>query len=74
MSPGPLHGLAYAPYESLDDRPHVMVDGAARASSILTLSHWPQSPTPKLLARDLSVEIVLQFLAFRHGQKSAGRR
>jgi len=36
-----------------------MVDGAARPGSVLTLSHWPQSPTPRPLARDLSAEIVL---------------
>lgn len=54
--------LAYEPYESLEDRPHVMVDGAARRSSVVTLSHWPGSPTPASLAHDLSAEIVIGFL------------
>jgi len=53
----------YVPYEELDGRPHVMVDGAARDGSVLTLSHWPQSPTPHELARDVSAEIVLAYLA-----------
>jgi hypothetical protein len=39
-----------------------MVDGAARSSSVLVLSHWPQSPTPPALARDLSAQIVFAFL------------
>jgi len=54
--------LGFEPYESLSDRPHVMVDGAARASSVLTLSHWPASPTPPALARDVSAESVLEYL------------
>lgn len=54
--------LSYVSCEELGDRPHVMVDGAARPGSVLTLSHWPQSPTPPLLARDLSGEIVLDLL------------
>ncbi len=58
MSRLPL-SLPYAAYEELGERPHVMVDGAARPGSVLTLSHWPQSPTPSTLARDLSTEIVL---------------
>jgi hypothetical protein len=39
-----------------------MVDGAARPSSVLTLSHWPASPTPPALARDVSAESVLEYL------------
>jgi hypothetical protein len=58
-----LRPLPYRPYEDLAGRPHVMVDGAARAGSVLTLSHWPQSPTPARLARDVSAEIVLAYLA-----------
>ena len=54
--------LFYVPVEELDGRPHVLVDGATRAGSVLTLSHWPQSPTPAVLARDLSAQIVFAFL------------
>ena len=54
--------LAYVPVEELDGRPHVLVDGARRPGSVLTLSHWPQSPTPAPLARDLSAEIAFAFL------------
>ncbi|MGH9172204.1 MAG: DUF6687 family protein [Acidimicrobiales bacterium] len=59
--------LRFEGYEDLDDRPHVMVDGAARRSSVATLSHWPQSPTPRWLARDLSAEIVLDYLRLASG-------
>ncbi|MHB1988095.1 MAG: DUF6687 family protein [Acidimicrobiales bacterium] len=72
MAMGPLRALGYSPYENLEDRPHVMVDGAPRRSTVLTLSHWPQTPTPPALARDLSVEIVLELLSYQAGTKSAG--
>ena len=54
--------LPYLPVEELDGRPHVIVDGSPRSGTVLTLSHWPQSPTPVGLARDLSAEIVFAFL------------
>lgn len=64
-------GLAFVPCESLAERPHVMVDGAALASSVLTLSHWPQSPTPSVLARDVSAASVLAYLRLVTGGRSA---
>ncbi|HLI74518.1 MAG TPA: DUF6687 family protein [Acidimicrobiales bacterium] len=39
---------------------HVMVDGAPRANTACTLSHWPGTPTPRACWADLSAEIVLQ--------------
>ena len=67
------HRFGYSPFEQLEDRPHVMVDGAARRSSVLTLSHWPHAPSPLVLAHDLSVGIVLRFWRHRLGLTSAGR-
>ena len=55
-------GLGFVPCEQLEDRPHLMVDGASRPSSVLTLSHWPSTPTPPVLWRDLSAESVLAYL------------
>jgi hypothetical protein len=49
--------------DELGGRPHVMVDGAARPGSVLTLSHWPGTPTPEPLWRDLSAEIAFAYLA-----------
>jgi len=66
-----VRALPYLPVEELGDRPHVLVDGATRPGSVLTLSHWPQSQTPKALARDLSAQIVFALL---HAPDGAGAR
>ncbi len=39
-----------------------MVDGAARPGTVMTLSHWAHSATPRKLRKDLSAEIVLRAL------------
>jgi hypothetical protein len=54
--------MKYVPYEQLAERPNVIVDGAANPHTVLSLSHWPHSPTPPELAADLSAEIVLRYL------------
>jgi len=54
--------LRFVGIDELDRRPHVIADGAARPGSVLTLSHWPASPTPPALWRDLSAEIVFAYL------------
>jgi len=66
--------LPFEPYETASARPHVMVDGAARESSVLTLSHWPQSPTHPALARDVSAEIVLEYLKMASAWNSGDHR
>lgn len=62
-----IRALAYVPVEELEGRPHVVVDGAARPETVLALSHWPQSPTPAVLARDLSAQIVFAYLHASRG-------
>src|SRR5262245_23297749 len=52
----------FVPYHELGDRPNVIVDGAANAHTVLTLSHWPASPTPDALRDDLSAQIVFRYL------------
>lgn len=47
------------------DRPHIVVDGAATPSSVLTLSHWPHTSSPPRWAHDTSTGIVFNFLASR---------
>ncbi len=42
---------------------HLVVDGAPRPGTVLTLSHWPRTPTPPELAADLSTGIVMKFIA-----------
>ncbi|MCK4177931.1 DUF6687 family protein [Aciditerrimonas ferrireducens] len=44
---------------------HVLVDGAPRARTVLTLSHWPGTPTPGALRADLSTEIALAAVSRR---------
>lgn len=48
--------LAWVPPDRLGDRPHVLVDGAPLPGTVLTLSHWPGTPTPPALRADLSTE------------------
>jgi hypothetical protein len=38
------------------------VDGGPQAGTVLTLSHWPATPSPPQLAEDTSAGIVLRFL------------
>lgn len=52
----------FVPYDRLDSSPNVIVDGAAAAGTVLTLSHWPKSGTPAGLKRDTSAEIVFAYL------------
>jgi hypothetical protein len=54
--------VRYVPYEALDGVPNVIVDGSAQADTVLTLSHWPASPTPTVLQDDLSVQIAFHYL------------
>lgn len=61
----PRPGLTYVPYHRLDGRPHLVADGPATDGTVLTLSHWPASPTPKPLRADLSAEIVFRWLTGR---------
>jgi len=52
----------YIPYDELGDRPNSIVDGAANANTRITLSHWPDNPTPEILKDDLSTQIVFRYL------------
>lgn len=54
--------MRYLPYAELTGVPNVIADGHPRRSTVLTLSHWPDSPTPPELKRDLSAEIALAYL------------
>jgi hypothetical protein len=55
----------YVPATELHGEPHVVVDGAPRPGTVLTLSHWPGTPTPRALWADTSAEIVLAALRNR---------
>ena len=54
--------MKYDAYGELAETPHVVVDGSAQRSTVLTLSHWPGAATPEALRRDLSAEIAFAYL------------
>lgn len=67
-SPEPL---PYLPYFELSGVPNVIADGHPRRSTVLTLSHWPDSTTPPELQRDLSAQIALAYLGSPNHQVEA---
>lgn len=58
--------LRFVPYHQLGGRANVIVDGSATEGTVLTLSHWPGSPTPDDLLDDLSAQITLRALTQPH--------
>src|SRR5690349_823025 len=53
--------LRYVPFDELDGRPNVIVDGSPTDGTVVTLSHWPGADCPPGLARDLSAQMALAF-------------
>lgn len=62
MKGSPLPRYRYLGLDELGDQRHLVVDGAPRQNSATVLSHWPISPTPTGLWRDLSAEIAYAYL------------
>ena len=54
--------MRFVGYDELGDEPNIVVDGAGNAATLITLSHWPHSGTPKALKADTSTEIVFKYL------------
>jgi hypothetical protein len=54
--------MHYIAYHKLGSIPNIIVDGASNKNTVLNLSHWPLSNTPKELKDDLSVQIVFKYL------------
>lgn len=52
----------YTPWKELNAAPNIMVDGAAKDGTLITLSHWPKSGTPENLKDDSSTDIVFKYL------------
>ncbi len=57
-----MPALRFVAYDHLGVIPNVVVDGSPTASTRLTLSHWPGSPTPVDLLDDLSAQIAFHAL------------
>jgi hypothetical protein len=53
--------MRFLPYLSATI-PNVIVDGAGNSHTVLTLSHWPKSGSPKELKGDTSTAIVFNYL------------
>lgn len=52
----------YVPYKEVGNSPNIIVDGAPLASTVLTLSHWPNNQTDASLRRDTSTATVFAYL------------
>jgi len=61
--------VKYIPYSALGGVPNIIVDGAAQEDTVLTLSHWPGSKTPREFRADTSTEIALNYLAAPEAKK-----
>jgi len=58
--------LRFVPYQVAAREPNVVVDGSANDATVLTLSHWPGSPTPVEVRDDLSAQIAFHALGLPH--------
>jgi hypothetical protein len=54
--------LRFEEYSAASARPNVVVDGSGNEGTVLTLSHWPGSPTPVEVRDDLSAQIAFHAL------------
>ena len=57
-----MPNLQYLPYNRLGQTANIIVDSKPIESTVLTLSHWPESGCPPEFKADLSAEIVFNFL------------
>jgi uncharacterized protein DUF6687 len=57
-----MRRMRYSPYDELQGRPNIVVDGYPAAGTVLTLSHWRGSGSPEELAADLSTQIAFRYL------------
>ena len=55
--------LRFVPEHVIAGIPNVVVDGSPNVDTLLTLSHWPGTPTPPELRDDLSAQIAFRALA-----------
>jgi hypothetical protein len=66
VGPGDLPRLSsdarFVPEQALAGRPHVTVDGAGGAQSVLSLAHWPGNTTPPMFAAETATRIVDLYL------------
>jgi uncharacterized protein DUF6687 len=54
--------MRYVPWDELNGRPNIIVDGYPADGTVITLSHWEGSGSPVELAGDLSTQIAFNYL------------
>src|SRR5688572_4293766 len=52
--------MRYVPYDELDGRPNLIVDGSPTRGTVLTVTHWPGYPPPDAVAADLSAQMAFR--------------
>ena len=70
----PTQQLEFVPYDRVDGRPNVVVDGSPTVGTTLTLTHWPGYPAPPGTEADLSAQMAFRYLRLdrsRHGDATA---
>lgn len=55
-------GARFVPYAAARKLPNIVVDGAPLASTLLTLSHWPNNQSPPEVRRDTSTATAFAYL------------
>ncbi len=52
--------MRYVPYDELDGRPNLILDGSPTRGTVLTVTHWPGYPPPEAVAADLSAQMAIR--------------
>jgi Family of unknown function (DUF6687) len=55
-------GMKFVPYQLLDGRPSVIMDGSPAPGTVLTVTHWPGYPPPAGIEDDLSAQMAFRLL------------
>lgn len=63
--------MQYLPYHEDWTCPNIVVDSGPRAGTIVTLSHWPSVPTPRVYAASTSSESVIKYISAKAENRDA---
>ncbi|MGH9289662.1 MAG: DUF6687 family protein [Acidimicrobiales bacterium] len=54
--------MKFVPYQLLDGRPSLVVDGSPAPGTVLNVTHWPGYPPPAGIEGDLSAQMAFRLL------------
>ncbi len=54
--------MKFVPYQQLDGRPSIVLDGSPAPGTVLTVTHWPGYPPPAAIEDDLSAQMAFHLL------------